>query len=251
MVRVYGQLFEDGRDGVLVIKPSKPFFGADRDERHYDVVNGRIEIDLSPTPTGIYYNVGFQRHGDLRDPVYTLKWRIPNNVSEIDIAPKPRSSESQPSTAPYSEMGSTLHAKRLASELADEISNRKKLESQLDKALTEREELSSKVRRLELATEASLAVRDAELSRLREAQVPATQTVYVSVPVPPEPLQERIQFLEAEVKRLMELNDTYYASVLELNQLKLERAQTVHLPQNVEEIPDTPRQRLIQKLTAR
>lgn len=251
MVRVYGRLFDDGRDGVLVIKPSKPFFGADRYERHYDVVGGEIELELSPTPAGVYYNVGFQNHGDLRDPIYTLKWRIPNNTKEIDITPRQGEPDTPSSSNTGSDMGNELHVKRLASELADEIKTNQELQQKLAEALSKVEELSDKVHRLEHATESALAVRDAELAILRGAQTPDPKTIYVNVPVPPEPLHERIQFLESEVKRLMDLNDTYYSSVLELNQLKLGRAQTVHLPQNVEEIPDTPRQRLIQKLTAK
>ena len=35
MTRVFGQLFEDKRDGHLFIKPSKPFFGCDRHGKLY------------------------------------------------------------------------------------------------------------------------------------------------------------------------------------------------------------------------
>jgi hypothetical protein len=251
MVRVFGQLFDDGRDGVLVIKPSTPFFGAERYERHFNVVGGNIELELSPTPAGVYYNVGFKDHGDLRDPIYTLKWRIPNNTKEINITP--RQSESEPPTTSISgsDMGNELHIKRLATELADELKIKQELQLKLSDALAKAQELSDKIHRLEITTETSLAAKDSELALLRQTHVSEPKTVYVTIPVPPKPLQERIEFLEAEVKRLMNLNDTYYAFVLELNQLKLEKAQTVHLPQKVEEIPDTPRQRLIQKLMAK
>jgi hypothetical protein len=250
MARVFGQLFDDGRDGVLVLKPSAHFFGADRDERHFDVINGSIDIELSPTPPGIYYNVGFQKHGDLRDPVYTLKWQVPRTATEIDISPKVAAlPDSQSGSTP--DTNSEVQIRRLAHELAAESNGRRSLEEKLSFAEQRVLELEEKIIRLEKATEVALSVRDAELAALRQAHMPETRTIYVDVPVPPKPLKERISFLEAEVTRLMALNDSYYTAVLELNQLKLERAQTINLPQNVEEVPDTPRQRLIQKLTAK
>ena len=58
MTRVYGKLFSDDRDGFLVIKPSRPFFGVGRDERHYEVKSGEIDLNLDPTPAGVHYQIG-------------------------------------------------------------------------------------------------------------------------------------------------------------------------------------------------
>ena len=61
MTRVHGKLFSDGRDGLLVVKPSKPFFGVSRDERHFDILDGSIDINLDPTPNGVHYLIAFKR----------------------------------------------------------------------------------------------------------------------------------------------------------------------------------------------
>ena len=81
--------------------------------------------------------------------------------------------------------------------------------------------------------------------------MPQIKTVIKKVFVPPQPLEDRIKFLEQEIRRLNDINDSYYESVLELHQLKLERAQSAHLPTYVEEMPGTPQQRLINKLRAK
>lgn len=248
MTRVHGRLFDDGRDGILVIKPSKPFFGADKYERHYPVTGGEIDIDLTPTPRGVFYNVGFKEEGDLRDTPFTLQWRIPS-TGEIDITPGAQETKTGETSnkSSYTEISN----RRLASELAEAMQRNQELQSQV-KQLNERNALlTQRVSDIERSTEVALGIRDRELEELRESQAPKEKTVFLRVPVLPAPLQERITRLEAENQRLTALNDTYYKAVLELNQLKLDRAQTVHLPQTVEEIPDTPRARLIQKLRAK
>jgi hypothetical protein len=247
MTRVHGRIFADQRDGVLVIKPSKPFFGVDKYERHYPVTAGEIDIELQPTPRGYYYNVGFKEEGDIRDTAFTLKWKVPA-TGEVDVTPGQDKPEevTNPSNA-LTEVSN----RRLATELAEALAAKTDLEFQVEELQLTNQELKDKVYELERATEFALGVRDKELAELRTANAPVVKTVYQRVPVPPEPLKERISFLEAENQRLADLNDTYYKAVLELNQLKLDRAQTVHLPQTVEEIPDNPRQRLIQKLKAK
>lgn len=249
MPRVFGQLFSDGRDGCLVTKPSQPFFGAERDETHFDVIDGSIDIELSTTPRGIYYNVGFKKHGDVRDTIYTLKWRIPSGVHELDISPKP--AELSPQSKSTFETSFEVIMRRMATEQAEQIQAKESLESELIHKTIESEELNKKLASLEKINSTALALRDEQIQAMRQTYVSEPTTIYVSVPVPPEPLKERINFLELELKRLIELNDTYYAAVLELNQVKLERAQTIRLPQTVEDIPDTIRQRLIQKLKAK
>jgi len=248
MTRVHGTLFSDGRDGILVIKPSKPFFGAPKYERHYSVVGGEIDIELTPTPRGVYYNVGFKEDGDLRDTPFTLQWRIPS-TGEIDITPGAQ--EDKPIEASNKSGYTELSNRRLASDLAEALQCNQDLQDQLVQLKERNNLLAQRVTDIERSTEVALNIRDRELEELRETLAPKEKTVFLRVPVPPGPLQERITHLEAENQRLTALNDTYYKAVLELNQLKLDRAQTVHLPQTVEEIPDNLRARLIQKLRAR
>lgn len=246
MTRVHGTLFEDGRDGVLVVKPSKPFFGVDKYERHYPVVEGQVDIDLLPTPPGYFYNVGFKEEGDIRDTAFTLVWRVPRK-GEVNLNKEPEHHLANDS--PKDSL-TAVSNRRLAGELAQALADNLNLEDELDRQKHINEQLNARIAGLEKATEGALSARDKELAELRQATAPVVKTVYQRVPVPSEPLQERISFLEAENKRLTELNDSYYQSVLELHQLKLDRAQTANLPQTVEEIPDNPRARLIQKLKA-
>ena len=247
MTRVHGRLFDDGRNGVLAIKPSKPFFGVDKYERHYPVKGGEIDIDLMPTPRGVYYNVGFKEEGDLRDTPFTLQWKVPS-TGEIDITPGAQ--EAKPATTSNKSSHTEISNRRLASELAEALERNEELQDRIDQLSERNDRLSQRVSDIERSTEVALGIRDRELEDLREAATPKEKTVFLRVPVLPGPLQERISRLEAENQRLAELNDTYYKAVLELNQLKLDRAQTVHLPQTVEDIPDNPRARLIQKLRA-
>jgi len=86
MTHVYGLLFEDGRDGILCVKPSKPFFGVSRHERHYPITDGRIDIELQPTPAGQFYNIGFKENGDITQTDYTMRLKVPK-LKELDISP--------------------------------------------------------------------------------------------------------------------------------------------------------------------
>jgi len=247
MVRVYGQLFEDGRDGRLAIKPSRPFFGIERDEVFYPIVAGKIDIELAPTPFGIYYNAAFIKEGDYRDPVYTQQWRVPP-TGEIDITPGAQNKKlpDSGSKGNHAEVSNRL----LTADLAAALQRNEELQIRINEMREQNDHLSQRVRDIERTAEVAMENRDRELEELRTAAAPPEKTVFLRVPVLPGPLQERISHLEAENQRLMNLNDTYYKSVLELNQLKLDRAQTVNLPQTVEEMPDSPRTRLIQKLRA-
>ena len=72
MTRVHGQLFSDGRNGLLVVKPSQPFFGVARHERHFDVTDGSIDINLDPTPAGVTYLVAYKEKGTSVRPTLRL-----------------------------------------------------------------------------------------------------------------------------------------------------------------------------------
>lgn len=246
MTRVFGQLFPDGRDGVLVVKPTKPFFGCDRHDAAYPVVDGCIDIELQPTPAGIFYLVGFKNKGDYRRTDFTLKWRV-QNVPEVDISPR----KSEATTAPVqSDRSELVQVKRLASELSASMQQVASLEAQLNTAHRQLAEVSTKFEAYKAAAEQSLVERDLTITDLQADKQPQVHTVIKEVPVPPERLQERIKFLEAELLRTQELNAQYYESVLELYQLKLDKAQTISsIPDPV--IEDTPRQRLLNKLLAR
>ena len=86
------------------------------------------------------------------------------------------------------------------------------------------------------------------VTSLQESEEPEIRTVYKSVPVPAAPLKQRITFLEGELERLNNVNNEYYQSVVELHQLKLDRAQSLPSPGPISSPEDTPRQRLINKL---
>jgi len=246
MTRVFGTLFEDGRNGLLAIKPSQPFFGCDRHEKHFPVLAGEIDIELPPTPAGVFFNVGFKEEGDTRRTDFTLRWRIPSQ-QELDITAKPE----QPRAERSSSVIDRVQVRRLTTELADALEAVEKLERDLAQSKAREESLAASFEQHKAATDHAFQLRDSELSRLTEANKPRVQTVVKHVPVPPKQLNDRIKFLEAENLRLIALNDTYYASVLELHQLKLDRAQTVHLPNPVTEMPGSTQQRLINKLLAK
>lgn len=248
MARVYGKLFDDGRDGILAIQPSAPFFGCPRHEKHYPVVNGEIDIELMPTPGGIFYNVGFKAPGDTRRTDFTLRWRIAQTDS-VDITPnaKPPEPIAQKATSTVDR----VQMRRLTTELADALECVDRLERDLEQAKRREADISTKFEAHKRVVDTALEERDRQISVLSEQTTPQIKTVIKEVPVPPEPLEARIEFLEREVQRLNAVNDSYYQSVLELHQLKLERAQSAHLPTYVEEMPGTPQQRLINKLRAK
>ena len=248
MTRVFGQLFPDNRNGILAICPTKSFFGCGRGERHFPVRDGAIDIDLLPTPSGITYQVGFKEEGDTRRTDYTLNWRIPFN-GEIDITPnsKPQEQESQGSSSTVDR----VQIRRLTTELADALECVDRLERDLEQAKRREADISTKFEAHKRVVDSALEERDRQISVLSEQTMPQIKTVIKKVFVPPQPLEDRIKFLEQEIRRLNDINDSYYESVLELHQLKLERAQSAHLPTYVEEMPGTPQQRLINKLRAK
>jgi hypothetical protein len=246
MTRVYGQLFEDKRNGFLVVKPSKPFFGCDRHESQYKVVDGYIDIQLQPTPRDTVYLIGFKEEGDIRRTDFTLKWRI-NNTNEVDVSPK----STEPVIAPPSVRSDQVQVRRLATELSTSMQRVSKLEDQLRNAHRQLDDLSNKFQVHRANAELSLVQRDEAISQLQTASDPEVQTVIKHVPVPPAALAERISFLEQEVTRLKALNDHYYESVVELHQLKLDKAQSITPSVPITSPEDTPRQRLLNKLLAK
>ena len=248
MTRVHGLLFEDHRSGILAIQPSVPFFGCQRYEQHYDVVDGAIDFDLLPTPAGVFYNVGFKSLGDTRRTDFTLRWTIPN-YGEIDITPNGQAQ------APETEKASTavdrVQLRRLTTELTEALEVAAKLEREIAEIKLRKEELRLKFEQHKRDMEIVLMQRDQHIAQLLESNKPEVRTVIKKVPVPPAALEERVKTLELENQRLRDLNDNYYQSVLKLHQLKLERAQSGQLPDPVMEVPGTPQQRLINKLLAK
>lgn len=250
MTRVFGRLFPDGRDGILALTPSRPFLGAEGGEEHYEVIDGGIDIELLPTPRGICYNVGFKRVGDMRRSIYTARWTVPNS-GELDVTPKSTAdAESNPITPKVFERA---HTKRLASELHDAITDVDNKHKELVESRRREDALLQELEQFKQTTDTLIRENNRQLNELQE-QVSSSaeiKTVVKKVSVLPAPLEERINRLEAENIRLHKLNERYYQAVIELNQLKLERAQTEKLPDPIIEVPGTPQQRLIQKLLAK
>ena len=245
MTKVFGKLFEDGRDGFLIIKPSKPFFGCNKHEKRFPIKEGAVDIELTPTPPGVQYLVAFKEPGDFTRTDFTLRWRVPN-VQELDISPaKPKVKEDIPSPGSVSEQ---VQVKRLATELATTLKQVSELEHQLRQNKLRFDDINSKFDTYKASSEKSLSYRDAAITDLRESTQPEVRTVYKDVAVPSAPLKQRILFLERELERLNDLNNEYYQSVVELHQLKLERAQSLPSPGPISSPEDTPRQRLINKL---
>lgn len=247
MTRVFGTLFPDKRNGTLVIRPSKPFFGVDRHDKHFNVEAGYIDIDLPSTPRGVYYNVGFKDYGDTRSVDFTLQWRIPFN-GQVNITPQ-ESPETQ-ATEPRA-ISSTIEkvqVRRLSTELAGALELIEKLERDLECAHQREAKLNAQLDQLMRSTEVALEERDRQLVQLSYASTPKVHTVVRTVPVPPENLTKRIQVLEQENIRLLQQNSEYYKSVLELHQLKLDRAPLAHVPDDIPELDGSPQQRLLRKL---
>ncbi len=245
MTRVFGKLFDDGRDGVLVIKPSQAFFGTSKNEKSYKVSQGSIDFELQPTPVGIQYLVAFKEPGDFTKTEFTLRWRIPP-IESLDITPKPAA---QPDSQPSSSVsGDQVQLKRLATELSLALKQITELKQELNQAQQSLSQVSSKFDSYKHSSEKSLTSRDAVISQLQNTNKPEIKTVIKEVPVAPKPLSARILFLEQEVLRLEELNTLYYEDVIELHQLKLDRAQSLPSTGVISTPEDSPRQRLINKL---
>lgn len=250
MTRVFGLLFEDERDGILAIKPSRPFFGCQGDEQHVDVINGTIDCDLLPTPNGITYLVGFKGVGDTRRTSFTLRWRIANQT-EIDITPA-NSVNSKTTNSPSDQtVYERVQLKRIAGELNESLEDKQEITSQLEAAEARVQQLEEELQSFRRSTDIALRGRDATIAQLNEQNTPEIKTVYLEKPVPPKALHDRIKRLEQENQRLIELNAEYYKSVVDLHQLKLNRAQSLPSPGPIITPEDTPRQRLINKLIDR
>lgn len=247
MTRVFGQLFPDGRDGTLAITASKPFLGAERDETHYPVVDGAIDIELLPTPRGIVYNVGFKRTGDTRRSIFTTRWVVPS-TGELDVTPT-ANKQPQSSSMPVFER---VQTKRLADELQKAINAGDTKDKQFHELQAREQALRQELDQFKQTSEQLLNESHRQFLALEEkALQPEIKTIVKRVPVLPAPLEERIKRLEAENTRLTKLNDHYSELLLELNQLKLDRAQPEIIPEPVIEVPGTPQQRLFQKLQAK
>ena len=184
MTQVFGTLFEDGRDGFLVIKPSKPFFGCSKHEKRFPVTGGSVDIQLEPTPPGIHYLVAFKDPGDFTRTDFNLKWRVPA-VEQLDISPtKPKAKESTP--APGS-ISNQVQLKRLASELASTLQQVAELQQELNQTQSRLNDVTSKFEVYKLTTEKVLSSKDAAYTSLQESEEPEIRTVYKSVPVPAAP----------------------------------------------------------------
>jgi len=245
MTRVFGQLFDDKRNGVLALKASRAFFGSSRDEQHFEVVDGAVDFDLAPTPRGVFYNVGFKELGDTRATSFTLKWTVPPTGS-VNVGSEKAESSAPAATPPIN----GVQVKRLASELSTALELAKSQEREIADIQQRERLLRQKFDQHKRDIEQVLLQRDQHISRLSMVQAPKIKTVYKQVPVAPKALEERIINLERENKRLQDLSDIYYQAYVELHQLKLERAQSAPVPNTVTGISGSPRQRLINKLLA-
>lgn len=247
MTRIHGQLFEDGRNGSLFIHPTQAFFGCDRHDKTFNVQDGHVDFELMPTPPGIKYLVGFKEDGDFRRVAYTLEWRV-QNTAEIDITPnKPVATSDKPRSSNRRDL---IQVKRLASELAASMQKVSSLEQELESAHRELARISTLFEQFKAESAKTLILRDEEINNLQTHSQPEVRTIVKEVPLPPEQLQARIKFLESELLRTQEVNSQYYLSVLELHQLKLNKAQTVQSSAPVSTSEDSPRQRLLNKLWA-
>ena len=249
MTRIKGKLFNDGRDGILAVKPSQPFFGVARDERFYQVSQGSIDIELLPTPPGVMYFVGYKEQGDTRQTPYTLKWRVPaTDIFDVTSGAETKDSQQAPSSS--ASVYERVQLKAVASELEEAIESNTNLTVSLDEANNRIEELTADLVTLRQSSDHAMSTRDQQISQLAEQQTPKVRTVYRDVPVPPAALHERIKTLERENKRLTDLNAEYYKSVVKQYQLQLDKARET--PQgNSVSTDNSPQQRLLGKLFGR
>lgn len=248
MTRVHGKLFRDGRSGLLVVKPSQPFFGVSRDPRNVTITDGSIDLELDPTPAGVFYLVGYKEVGDIRKTDFTLKWRVPDQ-DEYDITPGATQKQGKDAvnTGNKASVFERVQLRRTASELGAALDEQSKLAVNLEKAEQRILLLEQRLRDWQVASEEALIQRDQTIAKLSAEKAPEVRTVYVDRPVPPEPLKERIQRLEAENQRLTELNKEYHKSVVKLHQLQLDKAP--NLPPSAPSVEsNSPKQRLRRKL---
>ena len=247
MTRVHGKLFADNRTGVLVVKPSAPFFGVSKDERQFPVIEGAIDIQLDPTPGGIYYFVGYKSDGDIRRTDFTLRWRVPNVPSYDVTADADNAKTPAQQAAPKASVYERVQLKRVASELTESLEDLGQLSTDLENAKSHIEMLESELRVYKSTSAKALNQRDQTIAQLTEQSAPVVNTVYLDKPVPPAALQARVLRLEAENKRLLDLNAEYYKSVVQLHQLQLDKARTS--PEEPQlGVTSSPQSRLLRKL---
>jgi len=144
-----------------------------------------------------------------------------------------------------------VQLKRIAGELNESLEDKEEITSQLEAAEARVKQLEEELQSFRRSTDIALRGRDATIAQLNEQNTPEIKTVYLEKPVPPKALHDRIKRLEQENKRLIELNAEYYKSVVDLHQLKLNRAQSLPSPGPITTPEDSPRQRLINKLIDR
>jgi len=247
MTRVFGQLFADERDGYLIVKPSKAFFGCSKHEKQFDVIQGSIDFDLQPTPPRIQYLVAFKDRGDFTRPEFNLRWVIPA-IESFDITPGANNTpEDTSASTPRASVYERVQLKRVAGELSESLSEKQTLENQLSAAEARVQSLEAELRAFKRSTDLVLTERDKTIAILNEQHEPVVRTVYLEKPVPPEALNERIKRLEQENLRLIELNSEYYKSVVDLYQLQLDKAR--NSPQALPaEAQTSPQKRLLRKL---
>jgi len=180
VTRVHGKLFSDNRSGVLAIKPSRPFFGVSRVERHFEVIDGSIDITLDPTPSGIFYLLGYKEKGDLKRTEFTLRWSIPARES-FDISPDADNSTDPGPVSTGASAYERVQLKRVAGDLKESLDDKDQLSQKLEAA-------ESKVRRLEEEIEAYrrtaekvLYFRDETIAKLQEQAPPPVKTRPISI----------------------------------------------------------------------
>ena len=247
MTRVHGKLFSDNRTGVLVVKPSAPFFGVSRDERLYPVTDGSIDISLDPTPAGVHYLIGYKADGDIRRTDFTLRWRVPN-ISSYDVTPgADNAKKTTQEAAPKASVYERVQLKRVSTELSDSLDGNSQLNAELSDAKLQIKQLQDELRGYKRTSEKVLSQRDQTIAQLSEQSAPIVSTVYLEKPVPPQALQARVLHLEAENQRLLDLNAEYYKSVVQLHQLQLDKASTS--PEEPQlGVTSSPQSRLLRKL---
>ena len=160
MTRVHGKLFSDNRTGVLVVKPSAPFFGVSRGERLYPVTEGSIDIALDPTPAGVHYLIGYKADGDIRRTDFTLRWRVPN-ISSYDVTPgADNSKKAVQEAAPKASVYERVQLKRVSTELSDSLDGNSQLSAELSDAKLQIKQLQDELRGYKRTSEKVLSQRD-------------------------------------------------------------------------------------------
>jgi len=232
VTRVYGQLFDDGRAGNLVIKPSKPFFGVARHEQIYSVTDGRIDLQLTPTPPGHFYLVGFKQKGDVRRTDFTLKWRI-LDVSEVDISSKKSEPKSKPLFNNQSKVlinSLLVKTKELEATLIEKDRQISGLSASLSLSKRDNESLSKLL-------DQAIVSREQALKELADHTEPVLKTEIKYEPIADETLLERIALLEERLTAVVEQNNKLESTIAQLHQLQLKHGRSA--PVNNQRLTDS------------